>query len=440
MARELAKQILVLISLCVLRTVIAKDPKKDHHVSQNTTLQNYKDLHAHLFTNYSASIRPVFDQSNTLTVSCSLAIRSILDYDVVTGVFSFSGEINSEWVDESLTWDMAEFGGIKAVRIPAKYLWMPDIGIDNAAENGVLLNTGTVGMNLNVKDDGKVHASYGGVIRTMCTANTYFYPFDTHNCEITLIVFGYDSTEIRLTSLKHSQINEAFMRHGEWDVSFGSLVKDHGIDPKVSISVVLSRRSVYLFLTTCLPLLLQILLHDMVFILPADCGERMSFSITMFLSYAVFMTIVSEKMPPTNPISLMNIFLTFLLLDGALILICNIISLNVYHRHALKEIPRYLKNLTSLMLRKHRVFKHVVVPHSPSLKGKLQRLKLSLEKKAQIGEGELPEGTVGRVLTYPLPCDVQWTMVAAALDRIFFVFYILQTLVFVGICVHLYSF
>ncbi|KAK3090163.1 hypothetical protein FSP39_009617 [Pinctada imbricata] len=185
---------------------------------------------------------------------------------------------------------------------------MPNIGIENSAEDGDFLQTD--GMILGVSPDGTVDAKYSGIMRTTCTPDAYYYPFDVHNCTVILIVFGYSNSEIRLHSLELREDAQVLLRHAEWEVNLGDVVQSDGKLPTISATVVLSRRSTNIFLTTLLPLFILVLLQVLVFILPAESGERISYSITMFLSYAVFMTIVVESVPQSNPVALINNFLT----------------------------------------------------------------------------------------------------------------------------------
>ena len=42
------------------------------------------------------------------------------------------------------------------------------------------------------------------------------------------------------------------------------------------------------------------LLNVLVFILPADCGERMALAVTVLLSFTVYLGIISDSMPKTS--------------------------------------------------------------------------------------------------------------------------------------------
>jgi hypothetical protein len=54
-------------------------------------------------------------------------------------------------------------------------------------------------------------------------------------------------------------------------------------------------------LTVILPLVCQFIQNDMVFLLPVDSGEWVSFAVTILLAYSIFMASLSSTMPsPTH--------------------------------------------------------------------------------------------------------------------------------------------
>ena len=53
-------------------------------------------------------------------------------------------------------------------------------------------------------------------------------------------------------------------------------------------------------LNSLVPMVLLAFLSAMVFKLPPDSGEKMGFSLTVLLAYAVYLTIISDDMPSTS--------------------------------------------------------------------------------------------------------------------------------------------
>ena len=70
--------------------------------------------------------------------------------------------------------------------------------------------------------------------------------------------------------------------------------------PDVTIVVTIQRRILYYVLNILFPCFWLNILSVLTFCLPVDAGEKMTLSITVLLSYSVFMLLVAESLPPTS--------------------------------------------------------------------------------------------------------------------------------------------
>jgi hypothetical protein len=81
----------------------------------------------------------------------------------------------------------------------------------------------------------------------------------------------------------------------------------------------------------------------LVFILPVESGERVSYAITVLLSIAVFLTLVGDNIPKSSkPMSLFSYYLLFDLILSTVIVFATIVNLKVYHQHVDKPVPKWL--------------------------------------------------------------------------------------------------
>ena len=62
----------------------------------------------------------------------------------------------------------------------------------------------------------------------------------------------------------------------------------------------LQRRRSYYTLNVVVPIVLMALLAPLTFALPSEAGEKMGFSITVLLAYAVYLSYVKDEMPDTS--------------------------------------------------------------------------------------------------------------------------------------------
>ena len=77
--------------------------------------------------------------------------------------------------------------------------------------------------------------------------------------------------------------------------------------------------------------------------MPVESGERISYSITVMLSIAVFMTIVSDTLPKiSEPVSLYSYFLLVNLIMSVLITVVSIMNLRIYYKTETAVIPSWV--------------------------------------------------------------------------------------------------
>ena len=135
---------------------------------------------------------------------------------------------------------------------------------------------------------------------------TYF-PFDEQTCIIRVWSTNYLADRIKLIADVTTTISagEFYYNSTEWDLLEGSqstiLVKTgylsvwqhHG-------SLTLRRRSGYYFFQIIGPCLLISFLVTLTFCIPSDAGEKISFSVTVLLSFTVYQLLIAEIFPRSS--------------------------------------------------------------------------------------------------------------------------------------------
>ncbi|XP_021354433.1 acetylcholine receptor subunit alpha-like [Mizuhopecten yessoensis] len=113
--------------------------------------------------------------------------------------------------------------------------------------------------------------------------------------------------------------------------------------------MVLSRKSTYFLLSMILPVYTLCFLNPFVFLLPAASGERISYTITMFLSLAVYMTLVGDNMPKVSePMAGISYFLLVAMLFSCLLIILTIFTLRC---DAVTDVTNFPKCVRRLVLK-----------------------------------------------------------------------------------------
>uniref|UniRef100_A0A2K6A927 Cholinergic receptor nicotinic alpha 7 subunit n=1 Tax=Mandrillus leucophaeus TaxID=9568 RepID=A0A2K6A927_MANLE len=177
--------------------------------------------------------------------------------------------LQMSWTDHYLQWNVSEYPGVKTVRFP----------------------------------DGKLH--FLCPLPSSCYIDVRWFPFDVQHCKLKFGSWSYGGWSLDL------QMQEAdtsgYIPNGEWDLvgipgkrseKFYECCKEPY--PDVTFTVTMRRRTLYYGLNLLIPCVLISALALLVFLLPADSGEKISLGITVLLSLTVFMLLVAEIMPATS--------------------------------------------------------------------------------------------------------------------------------------------
>ena len=177
------------------------------------------------------------------------------------------------------------------------------------------------------------------------------FPFDNQQCSIDVAVWGYDTREITIFGTKKDSRTE-IVGNNAWSLDRITVdgMNTDGI-PFLSIKVHTTRRFEYFLINVLLPPILLSVVSPSVFLLPASSGERMSFAITCFLAFGVFMSLLSDNMPKSSvPISKLSFFLMYMLIQSCAVTFCAIMSLRVYQKQdTTDQVPPWLRHFVAII-------------------------------------------------------------------------------------------
>ena len=312
------------------------------------TINDTKTLLSDLLRNYDTGVRPVENQDDGVNVSVNLFLKSIQEFDEVKGMFAFVGGLHTEWNDCSIRWSPDRYGGLEEITIPYKRVWVPNLALTSASEE-----MESLGQNWNVVryfDDGDAYKLAADVFKSTCSVNVKNYPFDIQECVTSFNVLGYSSRELFLTPLEKKVDMSIYMNNPFWDIVGSSAgTSDLGGGLQIDFTFRIQRKSSYIVLNVILPILFLCLINVLVFLLPAESGERTGFSTTVLLSIAVFMIIVSDTLPKTSePVPVISYKLTIDMVTSSLIVLVTILNLRLYNRNDQEEVPHWLIRIYAL--------------------------------------------------------------------------------------------
>ncbi|XP_041811518.1 cholinergic receptor, nicotinic, alpha 11 [Chelmon rostratus] len=279
--------------------------------------------------------RPVGNDSHPLTVVFTLSLIQIMDVDEKNQVLTTNIWLRMSWFDHYLQWNQSEHPGVKNLRFTTDQVWTPDILLYNSADDDF---DSTFKTNVLVNSSGYAEYLPPGIFMSTCNVDVRWFPFDIQRCELKFGSWTYDGWLLDL------QMNEAdisgYMPNGEWDLigvpgtrneAFYDCCKEPY--PDVTFVVTIRRRTLYYALNLLIPCVLLSSMTLLIFVLPADSGEKISLGITVLLSLTVFMLLVAEIMPATSDsVPLIGQYFASIMIIVGMSVIATVVVLQ-YHHH-----------------------------------------------------------------------------------------------------------
>ncbi|OWF44873.1 acetylcholine receptor subunit beta-like [Mizuhopecten yessoensis] len=404
-------------------------------------------LRTELFTGYEVLQRP----SKKVDVFVTFNVLTVNDLDIKDQFMSITAYFELKWEDARLSWSdtsstTQDFSSVQFLFSTEEYVWRPSLIIDNTIEDFSVIHDKYIPMR--VTSSGFVVWNPAGIYTIACSSDITYYPLDIQSCTLSLSSWAYTSDEIDL-KLSTPAIDFSFYSdNGEWEmVTFSASTGDaktrgdHTF-ANVKFTLTMRRRPLFHVLNTLFPVALMSVLSAMVFKLPADSGEKMGFSLTVLLAYAVYLTLISDTIPSTSVTACyLSIYLALILMFGTFAVMCSILVLNVYFRAEEMEISKGWRLATKVMAFLVR-WQQPCLPYRCHIRQNdrgnkveslsLQKAPLPDDKNSIVDQQEVViENEVNDDL------EISWKIISYILDKFFFVCFLgsigISTFVFLGL-------
>jgi hypothetical protein len=331
-------------------------------VLSGISCEDYKDavnLTNTLLQGYSKSVFPRRNQSEKIKLDMEFSLKALNKFDVVDGHMTMVTAMALKWKDELLCWDPDSCKNIHTLNFPLSKIWSPNLYLLNCAEEFLIYKGDPNTKEVEFSSDGQARLFFMEVLTTTCTSNIAFYPNDVHHCKIYLSTLS-SASKLRMGLAEVDCVD--FEINGEWKLgeikSEVELLETKNIE-RIVITITLERRMMFHIMNIVSPVVFLGLVNVIVFKLPVDSGERMSFAMTVLLSFAVYMTLIADKMPQTsNTTSVFCMYLMAMLTYSTLITFATTYSINRYHSGNSKK-GKYVQKIKAawVALRKLRLRK-----------------------------------------------------------------------------------
>ena len=180
-----------------------------------------------------------------------------------------------------------------------------------------------------------------------CRVDTDYFPFDTQTCGMTFVTWSYSNSGIMFDVPRLSPPVDLsmFQNSSGWEIVDTYYEMNKGEKPSITFFMKLERKPAFVISSIVLPLIILSLLNVCVFILPCESGEKASYSITVFLSFVVFATLLQGTLPESAETSqsYLAIYINIQTVQSAAIAIIALVCIRI---HNLKRpVPRWLINV-----------------------------------------------------------------------------------------------
>ncbi|XP_067650839.1 acetylcholine receptor subunit delta-like [Haliotis asinina] len=301
------------------------------------TKGSLKELKSYLDTRLNSGVAPIDPQTNVIDVDITVGPLQVHDLVDSTQELTCRIFMCMRWKDASLAWNASDYPNVSAIEIAPDKIWSPNVMVINAAVGDGALSTA---MPISITQDGYLYWQNMMTISTICKTDLSRYPFDNQTCDITfsrgkgyhVILHPFINSD---TGGLHIDTN------GEWQTdNITTSMFIHGTSPDAAVFYVhLSRKHLFHVLNLIFPMCLLSFLNSFVFLLPASSGEKMSYLMSVFVSNALFLSLIHNNMPSTSDtVPHLSLFLVGIQIQGFLGIIGTIIVQNVYsHKNSSKK-------------------------------------------------------------------------------------------------------
>ncbi|XP_033112722.1 neuronal acetylcholine receptor subunit alpha-10-like isoform X2 [Anneissia japonica] len=265
--------------------------------------------------------RPVLDPTTVVNVNLSFVLTQIIEL---------------QWEDEHISWDASKYG-VNCVTLPVESIWKPDLTLYNNIDeeyNQFPPNAPVV-----VCSNGSAVYSTYAIFRSSCHIHIQLFPYDNQTCTLRFASWIYDVYELDVRpELRTADQNDQFDDHGVWYL-LGVDGKREVVQYKTTFNpyvhtvfyIHLSRRHEFQLLFILIPYFFCSFLICLMFFVPFESGEKISYGITAVLGMIVFQEIIAFSLPPVgNESSFVGKYFTSVFCIGIISVFVEITVYNIY--------------------------------------------------------------------------------------------------------------
>ncbi|XP_048736461.1 neuronal acetylcholine receptor subunit alpha-7-like [Ostrea edulis] len=305
-----------------------------------------------LLENYDPRIHPVRNAGENVSIAVNIGLRQLMELDEKNQVIKLNIWMRLWWNDPFLSWNKSEYGNITQIILPFANVWTPDITLFDSASS--VMMPGRTEYRPIVSHTGSVNYLFSTIVDSVCRVNVQYFPIDTQVCPLKFASWSYSGVEIDLYPKTPTADTDFYITHNEWDMD-SALARRNVMYykcctepfPDVTFYIKIRRKPFFYLVSVLFPCMLTSSIATLGFLLPPECGEKISLNVTVLLSLAVFLLMVTDQLPASSEhFPYVGMYMASLMSLVALSLLMTVLVLNIHFKQSFgNRVPPWMRKI-----------------------------------------------------------------------------------------------
>ncbi|KAH9512514.1 hypothetical protein Btru_038667 [Bulinus truncatus] len=277
-------------------------------VDNDSAIQDYGRLRNDLLTRpvivHKIPAEVTFTTSDPWVLNLKMYLMQVVQVDQIEQLMTVAGQFSVWWTHTGLTWDPSSYGSLETVVMATDEMWVPQLAVWIGDRDSTTLSYPET---LTLNASGLVSCESLSHVTFRCPIDVRKFPFDTQTCGFAPYVINQRlSTVPVVLYLEGESIftsglgnDDPYNIKGEWVLlNFSVGTFNNSIDnvyPNYILTV--RRQRLYYVIVVIFPMVVTSVMIPLVFLIPENSGEKISYLVTIFTSSAIFLSYISQVMP-----------------------------------------------------------------------------------------------------------------------------------------------
>ncbi|CAG5116044.1 unnamed protein product [Candidula unifasciata] len=309
-------------------------------IRATTPMESYISLENYVRNTDSIKHKLPVNIAGNLTLLLTFRAFQIIDVDELNQSVQVLSVLLLYWKYFDIHWDPSQYNGLSAVLLDSSEVWTPTIVIPRSMTSINLELSDKV----QISPDGQVMSFIPGIQEIACFMDLLDFPFDRHNCTISFLETTGSTVYPEMDVSHIDLLATHFIKNAEWRLERHGCGFVQSYLNYTECWFVMSRQRRFYLTTLLAPLILMSAMTLLVFCLPAESGEKISFIISIFVSMTMFLSIITDVIP--RSMNQIPRFLVLILVTVVVIFLAaaaTVVVLNRYNKEK-KQKLRGTKN------------------------------------------------------------------------------------------------